>query len=270
MRRVIPKIIHYCWFGNGEMGEKEKACIESWKKYCPDYEIKLWTEGNYNVNKNQYMSDAYKEKKWSFVSDYARLDVVYQYGGIYLDTDVELIKSIDKLLEYKMFCGFENDEYVAFGLGFGAEKGHYIIKEIMDLYDTLSFYNSNGSLNLEPCPAYQSAVLKRHGINMDNTLQKTEDIMVLSSEYLCPINDGTGVMKLTENTYSVHHFSWSWADRGERIWGQISRWANRHLGRNAAMIICLPHRAGAKIKTVGFSKTVEFYVNKYLKRQEEK
>lgn len=264
---MIPKIIHYCWFGPGQISDKDKACLESWKKFCPDYEIKLWNEDNYDVNKNQYMSDAYREKKWSFVSDYARLDVVYQYGGVYLDTDVELIQNIDDLMDNVMYCGFENDEYVAFGLGFGAEKGHPIIKEIMDVYETLSFYNPNGSLNLEPCPIYQSTVLKKHGIRMDNTMQNIDGVLVLPSEYFCPINDGTGEMTITDNTRSIHHFSWSWAGKSERMWGKISRWTNRHLGRKASMVICLPHRFRQKIQRMGVRKTIEFYQENYLRKR---
>ena len=262
---MIPKIIHYCWFGHGEMGDREKTCIASWKKYCPDYELRLWTEENYDVNKNKYMSDAYKEKKWSFVSDYARLDVVYQYGGIYLDTDVELIKSLNTLLDNKMFCGFETEKAIAFGLGFGAERDHRVVKEIMDVYEKLSFYNVNGSLNLTPCPKYQSMVLEKNGINLDNTLQYADGILVLPSDYFCPINSGTGVMNITENTYGIHHYAYSWGGRGDRFWGKVSRWTNRYFGRKISMIICLPYRMIGKIKSMGMSETIKFYAVKYLR-----
>ena len=129
---MIPKIIHYCWFGNKKIPFRLKKYIKTWKKFCPDYEIKLWTQNNYDITKNGFMSQAASAKKWAFVSDYARLDIVEQYGGIYLDTDVELVKSLDDLLKYKAFAGFECSEYVSFGLGFGAEAHNPIIKEIRD------------------------------------------------------------------------------------------------------------------------------------------
>ena len=119
---MIPKVIHYCWFGGNPIPEKDRRYIEGWKEKCPDYEIIEWNERNYDVSKNKYMAQAYEEKKWGFVSDYARLDLVYQYGGIYFDTDVELLKPLDNLLELEMFCGFESTKYVNFGIGFGAEK----------------------------------------------------------------------------------------------------------------------------------------------------
>ena len=142
---MIPKVIHYCWFGKNPEPDDVKQCIASWHKYLPDYEIKRWDESNYDVHKNQYMSDAYKEKKWAFVSDYCRIDVIYQYGGIYLDTDVEVIKSFDPLLSEEMFCGFESrdplmfkkgaiiEQSVNFGLGFGSVSGHKVLKQILEL-----------------------------------------------------------------------------------------------------------------------------------------
>ena len=153
---MIPKVIHYCWFGGNPLPEEAKRCIESWKKYCPDYKIIEWNENNYDVNSNEYMKAAYKEKKWAFVSDYARIDVVYKYGGIYMDTDVELVKELDSFLNDRMYCGWEMrdplldklgrsyENSVAFGLGFGAEKGHPALKKILDLYDRISFYNEDG------------------------------------------------------------------------------------------------------------------------------
>lgn len=220
---MIPKIIHYCWFGGKEKPQDVLKCIESWKKYLPDYEIKEWNESNYDFTKNQYMHDAYKEKKWAFVSDYARLDVVYKYGGIYLDTDVEVIKSFDSLLQEDLFCGFESrdpimdklhmqyEESVAFGLGFGAKINHPIIKEILDIYSNLSFYNSDGSLNLIACPYYQTIVLKRHGLIPNRQTQRFNNGIAFSPEYFCPQSNITDEMLyLTGNTYSIHHFSASW------------------------------------------------------------
>ena len=118
---MIPKKIHYCWIGGNPLPELAIKCIESWKKYCPDYEIIEWNEKNYDFRKNQFMREAYDEKKWGFVPDYARLDIIYEHGGIYLDTDVEIIKPLDSLLKEQGFAGMEQPGIVALGLGFGAE-----------------------------------------------------------------------------------------------------------------------------------------------------
>lgn len=234
---MIPKIIHYCWFGGNPLPDDVKQCIESWKRYCPDYEIKRWDETNYDINKCQYMADAYKEKKWAFVSDYCRLDVVHEYGGLYMDTDVEIIKSFDSLLEEEMFCGFESrdpvgykkgqdiEKSVALGLGYGAEKGHPYLKEMLDLYLELSFYNKDGSLNLVACPRYQTAVLVKHGLIPNNETQRMEKCIAYSPEYFCPQSNITDKMLyLTNNTYSIHHFTVSWASKRDL---EAREWKNK-------------------------------------------
>ena len=225
---MIPKIIHYCWFGGAPLGESELKCIESWKRYCPDYEIRRWDESNYDVHKNQYMSDAYALRKLAFVSDYARVDVVREYGGLYFDTDVELIRSPDEFLNCGLFCGWENrsgmrengvafDNSVAFGLGFGAKAGHPVLNEILGLYETLNFINSDGTLNLLACPAYQTEVLKRHGLDDARaTRQSFEDIEVYPEEFFSPQSQLTGEVRLTPDTVSIHHFSMTWMDPSVR------------------------------------------------------
>jgi hypothetical protein len=223
---MIPKIIHYCWFGRNPKSKDVLKCIASWKKYLPDYEIKEWNEDNYDVTKSQYMADAYKEKKWAFVSDYCRIDVVYQYGGIYLDTDVEVIRSFNPLLKEKMFCGFESrdlkqqriwkmdlEQSVAFGLGFGAEQCHPVLKQMLELYEMLHFYNDDGTLNLLSCPVYQTQILVKNGLKQDGKTQTFIGGKAFSAEYFCPQSNLTeDMLFLTEKTYSVHHFSNSWTD----------------------------------------------------------
>ncbi len=231
---MIPKIIHYCWFGGKLIPAEYQRYIDSWRKFLPDYEIKRWDETNYDVHKCQYMSDAYKEGKWAFVSDYCRLDVVYQEGGIYLDTDVEVIKPFDDLLSEELFCGFEIrdpkgykrgqeiEESVSFGLGFGCKKNHPILKEMLDYYETLSFYNSDGSLNLVACPRYQTEILCKHGLIPNRETQRFDAGIAYSPAYFCPKSNVTDEMlMLTENTYSIHHFSVSWAPKRDlkaRAW----------------------------------------------------
>lgn len=213
---TIPKIIHYCWFGGGPIPEKDQACIASWKERCPDYEIKEWNESNYDVTKNAYMRQAYEVKKWGFVPDYARLDIVYTHGGIYLDTDVEIIRSLDDLLEDDCFMGFEDHEHVALGLGFGAAKGNAHIKAMRDVYEEVLFVQEDGSLNTLPSPQYTTAYLKERGLQQDNSLQTLDGIRIYPVEYFCPRDYFTGQMNLTENSYTIHHYNASWYSKDEK------------------------------------------------------
>ncbi len=212
----IPKIIHYCWVGPAPKPQSVLYCIESWKKHCPDYEIIEWNESNYDFTKNSYMKQAYEAKKWGFVPDYARLDIVYEHGGIYLDTDVELVKSFDSLLEQDAFMGFENtgdgEFFVNCGHGFGAVPHHEIIREARDLYDQLSFYKPDGSVNLLASPFYTTQTLRKFGLVQENRQQKLPGMTVYSSEVLCPKNFRTGKLSVTSNTVSIHHFTASWLD----------------------------------------------------------
>ena len=207
---MIPKIIHYCWFGRGKKSELIERCIESWKTFCPDYEIIEWNEDNFDVNSCEYTKEAYEEKKWAFVSDFARLKIIYDNGGIYLDTDVELIKPIDDLLINKGFMGFDEKGIVATGLGFGAEKGNEIIGEFLKDYDDIPFVLEDGSFDLTPCPDRNTDALVRLGMDIKNTNQTFMDMVFLPREYLCPMDYYTGKKTITQNTYSIHHYSASW------------------------------------------------------------
>lgn len=212
----IPKIIHYCWVGGKPKPQSVLYCIESWKRCCPDYEIIEWNETNYDFSKNKYMKEAYDAKKWGFVPDYARLDIVYEHGGIYLDTDVEMIKSFDELLCHKSFFGFEDtgegSYFVACGLGFGAEKNNPLIKKLRDYYEGISFLNADGSLNLTPAPRHNTPIFEEYGVKADNKFQLVSDNAFYPAEYFCPKIFKTGKTKVTEKTFSIHHFTASWLD----------------------------------------------------------
>lgn len=206
--------------------------MASWRKYCPDYEIREWNESNYDVSRCGYMQDAYNAGKWAFVSDYARIDVLYQYGGVYLDTDVELLKPLDDFLDYPLFCGWEKSEgtpyygsepdermhyAVAFGLGVGAVPGHPVLRDLLELYQGLSFYLPDGTMNLVPCPVYQTRVMQRYGLDATQaTLQKNEHFAAFPPEYFSPKSHRTGLIEQTPATVSIHHFSMSWKSRRER------------------------------------------------------
>ena len=214
----IPKIIHYCWFGGGEIPERDRKCIESWKKYCPDYEIKEWNESNYDVTQIPYMKEAYDARRWGFVPDFARMDIVHRYGGIYMDTDVELIRSLDPLLENKAYAGLEAEaESIGFGLGFGAEKGCEILKELCDYYRTLKFVNDDGTLNMTPNPIIVTEYFENKGYKIDpNKICKVGDFTVFPEEYFCPQAFASGRVHITNNTYSIHHYHASWQTDSEK------------------------------------------------------
>ena len=192
------------------MPKLAKKCIKSWKKYCPDYEIVCHSEENFDLTQNRYLNEAYKAGKWAFVSDYARLKIIYENGGIYLDTDVELIKPIDDLVRLKGFMGFDEKGIVATGLGFGAEKGNEIVLEFLKDYDDIPFVLPDGSFDLTPCPDRNTEALKRLGMDVDNKNQTFMDVTFLPDEYLCPMDYYTGKKTITKNTYSIHHYSASW------------------------------------------------------------
>lgn len=213
----IPKVIHYCWFGKESIPEQFINYMETWKEKCPDYQIIKWDESNYDINNSKYIFQAYKHKKWAFVSDFARLDIIYHYGGIYLDTDVELMQNLDPLLYDDFFCGFEQNNYVNFGLGFGSVKGHPIVGNLLSLYKSMDFELPNGELNLTACAVYQLEEMLRQGFNINNIYQHHEGISLYPSEVFAPY-DLLGLQKfITKNTFSIHHYSSTWWDKKAEI-----------------------------------------------------
>lgn len=215
---MIPKIIHYCWFGRNPLPKLAQKCIKSWKKHCPDYEIIQWNEDNFDISACPlYVRQAYEAKKWAFVTDYVRLKVVCDHGGIYLDTDVELKKSPDALLSYSAYFGFEDSGHVATGLGFGAEKKHPLLKELMEDYAEIPFVREDGSFDTLPCPQRNTAILLKHGLLQNNTRQVLEGgILILPCEYLCPLSYQNGLKKRTKNTISIHWFDASWQSAAQK------------------------------------------------------
>lgn len=212
----IPKIIHYCWVGGNPKPQSVLYCIESWKRFCPDYEIREWNETNYDFSKNEYMRQAYKARKWGFVPDYARLDIVYTHGGIYFDTDVELLRSLDPLLNQDGFMGFENtgdgEFFVNCGHGFGAAPHNEVIRQARDLYDQVSFLKEDGTPNLLASPYFTTQSLRQLGLKQENRDQQLPGMMVYASDVLCPKNFRTGKVSRTSRTVSIHHFTASWVD----------------------------------------------------------
>ena len=212
---MIPKSIHYIWIGSNPLPELALKCIRSWKEKCPDYEIMLWNEDNLNIDECLFTRQAYEKKKYGFVTDYFRLKIVYEHGGVYLDTDVEVLKSFDELLNLKAFFGFENDEHINTGAGFGAQKGCEVLKAMMNQYEKSPFIKADGAFDMTPCPQRDTVVLRQFGLKPGNELHEIDGIKFFPTEYFSPINYNTGIRKVTDKTFSIHHFMASWKDEKE-------------------------------------------------------
>lgn len=210
----IPKIIHYCWFGRGLKSKSVFECIESWKRILPDYEIIEWNESNFDISQNAYVQEAYNEKKWAFVSDYVRLYALYNFGGIYLDTDVELIKNIDCFLIFSNFMGLEDKSRIMTAV-IGSEKGSAWIKYLLDDYSNRSFYKNNGSLDLMTNVERVTLLAKKQGfMEINDKTSSFKNVIVFSTEYFSPKSPLSGKVNKTSNTYCIHHFESSWINKG--------------------------------------------------------
>lgn len=213
---MIPKIIHYCWFGPNKIPNSLKKYIKTWKKYCPDYEIRCWTEKNYDVMQHTFVKSAYEAKAWAFVSDYVRLDVIYRYGGIYLDTDVELLKNLDFLLDNKCYIGIQQNQYLCTtGLGFGAEKGSQVVYSMLQKYNDLVFNEQNKMLFA--CPYLNDSVIKTYGQITNSDIIKMRDVTIYSPKFFDPISTGNTKNLLCKDTVSIHHYAATWSSNFERI-----------------------------------------------------
>lgn len=213
---MIPKKIYYCWFGGNEKTEFINKCIESWKKFLPDYEIIELNETNFDISQSIYTKEAYDAKKYAFVSDYARLKIIYDNGGIYFDTDIEIIKDMHDILEKGSYLGCESGEVVNTGVGFAAEPKNKIIKKMLEEYDNLHFIKENGELDLTACPIRNTNALIAFGWNRQNKLAEIEGTTIYPMEYFSPYNYYTGEVKITENTYTIHHCNATWLKDYER------------------------------------------------------
>jgi len=218
----IPKKIHYCWFGGNPLPNLAKKCIKSWKKYCKGYEIIRWDEYNFDISSCPlYVRQAYEAKKWAFVTDYARLKILYENGGIYFDTDVEVIKNVDSLLTNSCFMGIERPQKdqpnnINTGLALGSEKGFELIKEIMDDYNDKPFIQPDGSFDITTCTVHNTEILKKHGYVNENKYQTVAEAAIYPSEYFSPMDMDNGKMYITKNTHTIHHYGLSWTSEEHR------------------------------------------------------
>lgn len=242
----IPKVIHYCWFGDNEKSELIQKCIKSWREFAPTFEIVEWNEINFDVNKYSYAKEAYQEKKYAFVSDVARFDILYTYGGVYLDTDVELIKPIETFLMHDVFMGFDQRNLVASGLIFGSIKEHYLIDEFLKYYRNHNFLLKNGNSNTTTVVTIVSDILKKDQFMLAGDYVEKNRICIYPYEYFDPFDYESKVMRSTENTYSIHYYSMTWKNKidihiyklgsiikkiiGQKKYDKLARFKHKHFG----------------------------------------
>lgn len=207
---MIPKIIHYCWFGYGEKPKLAQKCIVSWKKFCPDYKIIEWNESNVDIHENPYMEMCYNSRKYAFLADYVRLVVVEKYGGVYLDTDVQLLDSLDSLLENQGYIGFETTSAVNTGMGFGSVAHGMMVQTMLREYDQLL----DGQQGVIGCPILNTDALIKLGMKQNGSFQKLPACTVYPVEWFNPYDDPTGVLNKTKNTVSIHWYAKTWMSKG--------------------------------------------------------
>lgn len=208
---MIPYKIHYCWFGYNKKSKIIKKCISSWKNQLPDWEIIEWNESNYDVTKNAYIAEAYKKKKWAFVVDYARFDILNQYGGVFFDTDVELLRPItEKFLTYDAFCGFESETTVNPGLVYASIPQQEMLNKIISEYEKKQFGNEIYG-RTETIVDVVTDILKKQGLKGNNTFQIINEVAVFPKDFFCCFNHEIQAFELSANTISIHHYCASWS-----------------------------------------------------------
>lgn len=222
---MIPKIIHYCWFGGNPKNKRIEKCMETWKLKCPDYEFMEWNEDNFNVDDFLYVREAYNLKKWAYVSDVVRLYALDKYGGIYLDTDVEIVKDFSDLLLLDGFLGFEGKKWIATSV-MGARKHHPIISNFLKAYEQRTFYLNSPSNVVE----LTNLLVKEYGLQLNGEYQKLDGIDIFPSDYFSPYDYLNGKLIQDHNTYAIHWYDMSWVDQS-KFRKYISRFYHRLIGK---------------------------------------
>lgn len=216
---MIPKVVHYCWFGRGPKNDLAIKCIESWKRILTDYEIKEWNEDNFDINQNQYVKEAYEVRKFAFVTDYVRLYALYHEGGVYMDTDVEVLKTYTPFLHHQAFSGFETDGNVPTGM-MAAEKGSAWAKDLLDEYNERKFILDDGQLDMTTNTTIITQYMLSKGLVLNNTYQDFPNLCTMyPADYFCPKDHRTGIIKCTKNSVCIHHFAGSWLKHS--LWSDL-------------------------------------------------
>lgn len=230
---VIPKVLHYMWLGNRPMPEKLEKCVESWKTFCPDYEIVRWDETNYDVHKNAFVAEAYDNGRYGFVPDFARLDILHQYGGIYMDTDVEVVRSLDELLYQRAFCGVEKWQVLNFGGCCGAVKGHAGLEPFLERWSERRILREDGTLDSLSSGLIDTEIALQAGYQMNGENQNVLGINIYTFDYFHPYDYMSGMMHRTAHTFSIHHFNGGWLDEGARASNRKTTQMYEELTRHA-------------------------------------
>ena len=239
---MIPKKIHYCWFGRNPKPELAEKCIDSWKKYCPDYELIEWNEDNFDIHSAPlYVRQAYEHKKWAFITDYVRLYALVNFGGIYMDTDVEVIRPLDEFRKHQAFSGFEDGINIPTGI-MASQKDFPLFQELLNYYDDARFVNEDGTLNTITNVTIITSLCEKKGLQKNNSFQKIDGFALYPKEYFCPVDYESGKLLKTENTFTIHWFAGSW--RSEEDKKQMEKWRKI---RKFDRIIHLPNRALMKL-----------------------
>lgn len=227
----IPKIIHYCWFGKKDKPELVKRCIKSWENNLNDYKIIEWNEDTFDINSNKFVKQAYEAGKFAFVSDYVRVYALYNYGGIYMDTDVEVYRTFSKdILKNESFWGFEEKNFIATST-IGAKKGNRIIKEFLDIYENRSFVKKNGDIDTTTNVYIVSNIIKKLGVRLDGSYQEIDKLGTFyPQEYFSPYDYINCYSKANKNTYTIHYFYKSWVPASDKIKGKIKAILSKIIG----------------------------------------
>lgn len=270
---MIPKIIHYCWFGGKELPYSAKKCINSWKKYCPEYEIKKWDETNFDFSDCRYAREAYEAKKWAFVSDYARFKILYENGGIYFDIDVELIKPIEHIVNKGPFIGCEIcrnkdtnkiEQGINPGVGMATCKGHLTLKEILEIYKTLRFIQKDQKYDYTTIVWRMTTYFRKYGFDVsinNSTIQTIKDFNIYPHEYFCPYNNTINQLIITSNTIAIHYFNSSWYSSNAKIEKAIKKHTK---GKSEIIVwigkvVAFPFSLSDRIAKYGFKNTMKYY-----------
>ena len=242
---MIPKVIHYCWFGRGEMPKLMKKCVKSWDKFCPGWKVVLWNEDTFDVNSTIWTKQAYEAKKYAFVTDYVRLKALYEQGGVYMDADVELVQPIDCFLEHEAFSGFESADAAPTGI-IAAEAGQQVIKGWLDYY-TDRPYLVDGRPNMDPNVSFMTRDLRQRGMKMDDSLQNIDGMVIYPQTWFCPLSVVEIEKKITADTHAIHHFTSTWrTEKARKDFARV-RWHKTKRYKFLIWLRYLPNRIVRKV-----------------------
>ncbi|MCR8699418.1 glycosyl transferase [Campylobacter ureolyticus] len=262
---MIPKKIHFVWFGRNPLDELTLKCIESWKKYCPDYEIKKWDENSFDFSINLYAKEAYSAKKWAFVSDYARLKILYDEGGIYLDSDMEILKNLDIFLKNELFAGFEGDKFINAAI-LGSVKSHPILKQMLKSYENDKFILDSNLYNERTIVERFSKILKSNSFKLNNKTQIINKVAIYKSDFFYPKNLEKNTIYITENSASIHHFSSSWYSKFSTKKSKSLAKLKAVFGNKLGLLLYRFYSIYLYIKEYGFKKFLALLVKKIKDR----